>query len=430
MEKQVNILVFPCGAENALEIHSSLKDVVNLTLFGASGREDHGSFLFKNYIENVPYISSPAFVDVFNDIIVANNIDVVFPAHDDVALFLARRIKSFKARIAVPGLRAAEICRSKRATYHLYEHEDFCPIVYDSIDSSTKFPVYVKPDCGQGGKGGFVIPSIGDPLLPKAAEYEFVITEYLPGDEFTIDCFTDRHGVLRFAGPRKRSRIFGGISVGACTVPLSQEIERIAEKISSSMEMRGLWYFQLKRDHSNKFKLLEVSVRTASSMGLYRGLGVNFPLLTVYDLMDIDVEILENDYFLQVDRALTSRYKSTLEYDTVYIDFDDTITKRGQINPFVMLFLYHVKNNHKKIKLLTKHEFDLQETFAKYSIHPSMFDEIIVLGAHEKKSDKIVETTKVIFIDNAYKERVEVKKKLNIAVFDVDAIGTLVDWRE
>jgi hypothetical protein len=48
----------------------------------------------------------------------------------------------------------------------------------------------------------------------------------------------------------------------------------------------------------------------------------------------------------------------------------------------------------------------------------------------DDKYKYITETEKVIFIDNAYGERFKIKQKLDIPVFDVDAIGTLIDWRE
>ena len=47
----------------------------------------------------------------------------------------------------------------------------------------------------------------------------------------------------------------------------------------------------------------------------------------------------------------------------------------------------------------------------------------------EKKYEKIKNPNDSIFIDNAFKERVEVAKNLKIPVFDVDAISTLIDWR-
>ena len=48
----------------------------------------------------------------------------------------------------------------------------------------------------------------------------------------------------------------------------------------------------------------------------------------------------------------------------------------------------------------------------------------------DEKYKFIKEREKVIFVDNAYGERLAVKRELNIPVFDVDALPTLIDWRE
>lgn len=429
MNDKINVLVFPCGAENAIEVHTALKDLVTVGVFGASGREDHGRFVFKNYISGLPFIYDTSFIDRFNAILEEHAIHIIIPTHDDVSLFFARNLDKVKAKVAVPGLYQAEICRSKKATYDLFSDQDFCPEVIPEPVAETVYPLFAKPDSSQGGKGAMLVHS-KEEFKGLDEKQNYVVTEYLPGDEITVDCFTDRHHKLRFAGPRVRSRVFSGISVNSFTLPLSPEIERIAAIINEKLSLRGLWYFQLKKDRSGNYKLLEISVRTAGTMNLFRGLGVNFPLLTVYDLMDYDVEIVANEYYLEVDRALFNRYKSDLEYDTVYIDFDDTVTKQKRANPNVMLYLYQEKNKGKNIILITKHEHDLKATLDSLAIHPGLFDKVIHIHSAEEKYKYIEEKERVIFIDNAYKERALVKKKLNIPVFDVDAISTLIDWRE
>ncbi|MDQ3279463.1 MAG: ATP-grasp domain-containing protein, partial [Bacteroidota bacterium] len=269
-----------------------------------------------------------------------------------------------------------------------------------------------------------------DPLLQAGWEKDYVLMEYLPGDELTVDCFSDRHGVLRFTGPRKRHRTFGGISVNSFTIPISEEIRQIAEIINNRLQLRGLWFFQVKQNVAGDYKLLEVSVRTAGTMNLYRNLGVNFPLLTIYDLLDYEINIICNDYYLEVDRALFNRYRSSLQYDTIYIDFDDTITKNKLPNPFVMMFLFNARNNGKCIKVITRHEFDFDQTLHELGIHKSLFTEVIHLDWTTKKYLSIKETKDVIFIDNAYVERAEVHTHLGIPVFDVDAIQSLINWKE
>ena len=75
---------------------------------------------------------------------------------------------------------------------------------------TTNYPMFAKPDIGNGSRGVRVIHNEEElNALPEG----YVVREYLPGDEFTVDCFTDQSGVLLFASPRKRTRISGGIAV-------------------------------------------------------------------------------------------------------------------------------------------------------------------------------------------------------------------------
>ncbi len=429
MNRKTNVLVFPCGAESAMEIHLALKDVMNIRVVGASKREDHGRMLYANYYGNFPNIAEESFLDELNELIEKESIDLILPTHDTVLVYMARNLGKIGTRVAVPGLWQAEVCRSKKKIYELFRPYEFNPAVFSSAEDVRSYPIYAKLDEGQGSKGAFVVHNrqqLED--LPDPENY--VLMELLPGEELTVDCFTNRHGEILFMGPRNRKRVFDGVSVNSASVELTPEVAAIGKTVSDTIGIRGAWYFQVKKDSTGRFKLLEASVKVAGNMNVFRGIGVNFPLLMVYDYLGYDVEVIPNDYRIEVDRALFSRYLLDLEYDTIYIDFDDTITKEGRVNQNVMMFLYHQRNKGRTLKLITKHQGNLEETFEKLAIHKGIFHEIIHIPMEEEKYKFITEKERVIFIDNAYGERLKIKRKLNLPVFDVDALGTLIDWRE
>ena len=430
MNKKINVLVFPCGSEGALELHASLSQCVNINLFGASSRQDHGRFVYKNYISSVPYIQDEDFLDKFNSILKENSIDIVFPIHDTVVLFLSENREKIKSHMIMGDKRTCRICRDKRLTYELFSKYEFCPTVYSSFEASRHFPVFLKPSDGQGGQRTQLVRSNEELNFFLEHESSLLILEYLPGQELTVDCFTDRHGKLMFAGPRIRERVWAGISVCSRTVALSEskEIQQIAETINRELGFHGLWYFQVKQDQKGKYKLLEISSRTAGTMNLYRCLGVNFALLSVYNAMGIDVEILKNDYPIVVDRALINRYEIGYEYNTVYLDYDDTIIVQGKVNSLLMMYLYQLINEEKNIVLLSRHDGDIFKDMKKHCIDKSLFTDIIHLKDNDQKVDFITEA-KSIFIDNAFAERKKVAKEIGIPVFDVDAVSSLLDWR-
>lgn len=429
MNSKIGVLIFPAGEINSVELRDALSTCVNIRLVGASSVDRHGEYVFRNYISGIPKITESNFIQKFNELIEKEKVNVIIPTHDDVALFLAENKDKIKANLLTTDLQTALICRDKKRTYKLFQKYDFCPQIYSQPE---KFPVFIKPRKGQGSVGARLLESPYD--VPQETDWEeYVICEYLPGEEITVDCFTDKNGELRYLMPRTRERIWGGVSVHASREVLTDEISKIAEEINRNLVFSGLWYFQLKKDQSEKWKLLEISARCAGTMCLSRATGVNLPLLSVYTCLGYDVEVFDNDYQIQVDRTLISRYRTNIEYDCVYIDLDDTILIRGKVHLPAIWFLYQCINEKKEIVLLTRHASDHKDTvedvLKKHRISLELFDKIIELDFNTPKY-KVMKNNKAIFIDNAYAERKLVHDKLSIPVFDVDGIEVLMDWRQ
>ncbi len=423
-KNKIKVLVFPAGEVNALELHDALSSCVNVTLYGASSVDRHGPYIFKNYISGLPMIYDELFFDRFHKVIDQYGIDVVFPTHDTVAQIFAENRDRIHARVIAADQRTAEICRDKRKTYQLFQGETFCPKTDQNIE---EFPMFIKPVDGQGSVGTKRIENAQE--IPAGLDRgRYVLCEYLPGEEYTVDCFTDRHGRLRTVLPRSRKRTLAGISVSSETVEPADEFLTIAQTINQKLQFRGLWWFQVKRDRRGGLKLLEISTRCAGTMCMARALGVNLPLLSVYDAMELEIEIWPNLYHAAVDRTLISRYKLDYEYDTVYFDFDDTLVVDGKVHLPAIRFLYQCRNENKTIILLTKHSADIYMDIKKSCIAETLFDRIIEINPQESKA-AYINPRRAIFIDNAYAERKEVRDAHHIPVFDVDAIEFLTDWR-
>ena len=142
--------------------------------------------------------------------------------------------------------------------------------------------------------------------------------------------------------------------------------------------------------------------------------------------MDVDLIINEEDNLL-LDRAFISRFQHSIEYDTVYVDFDDTLVANGKVNSFLIAYLYQVHDKGKRLVLLTKHSGNIMDRLKAYNIDPSLFDSISSLKHSGNKADYI--SRKAIFIDDSFSERKRVREQCNIPVFDVDAVECLFDWR-
>lgn len=421
------VLIFPAGTEVAFEIYNALKYSKFVKLYGATSVADHSEFVFKNLISGLPFVDNPRFIECMNDVIDKEGIDCVYPAHDSACVILSKHALEIHAQVIISDYDTVRICRSKTATYEYFRAEPFIPIVYHSISEIKQYPVFVKPDVGQGSKGANKISSETEleSILEKNPSQ--VICEYLPGAEYTIDCFTDRHGCLRVAKFRSRERIRMGISVHSRLLNINEEIKEIAEALNQRLNFRGVWFFQVRENADGEYRLMEVSARVPGTMGITRNSGMNLVMMTLFDYWGYDVRLIDNEYDITVDRAFYSAYRLECQYEYIYLDFDDTMVINGKVNADLMRLLYQEKNKKKKIILLSKHRENIYNTLKKYGISKWLFEEIIIIPEGKEKSDYIIEE-KAIFIDDSFAERENVHIKCGLPVFDVDMVEALVDW--
>lgn len=294
MKKRVAI--FPAGSEVGLEILRALKYSSHFEVYGFSSVKDHGEFVFSNYVEGIPFYTAPNFIDVLNEMLERYQIDYLYPALDDLVLFLTGHEEEIHAKVVTYDKETIRICRSKTATYEYLKGLDFVPKTYASIEEIDRYPVFIKPDVGQGSQGAKLIFSRKEMEQVIKENPKIVICEYLSGEEYTIDCFTNANKELLVMKLRNRNRIRTGISVNSKILPLDNRVVEIANLLNQRFHMNGAWFFQLKRTEEGDYKLLEVATRIAGTMGLTRNTGINLPMLTLFNLEGKEIKVIQNDY--------------------------------------------------------------------------------------------------------------------------------------
>lgn len=416
----VNVLVFPCGSENASEIHQALMHSIHVNLFGASSVDDHGRFLFARYAGDLPRIDAQDFDAKFASLLAQWDIQLVFATHDSVQHYLSTRVAAWNVALVNGDTNASLTSRQKSLTYGLFSDQPWTPAVYRSVAHVERWPVVVKPDMGQGGQGVSIVHTAAQADAASAQLEAPLFVEYLPGEEITVDCFTDRNRRIVWVGPRTRERVRAGIAMRCRPVTLSAEIETIAGLINQRLTLRGPWFFQLKKAHDGAWKLLEISCRVAGAMVTQRARGVNLPLMAVLDFMRRDVMALPQSGVNLVERRINTLAQLDEDFDTVYVDFDETVIKDGKAIPSTLYFLYRMLDKGKRLVLITRHVGDPLHALGEARIDPKLFDEIIHLDNGEKKSAFI--HGRAIFVDNHFPERLDVATTCGIPVFDVDAL--------
>lgn len=419
-----NVLVFPAGTEIGLEIFHALEFCKDLRVFG--GGQDvsnHAKFVYPGY-QDLPSIYEEGWLEALINVCSKLEIDYIFPAHDDVVVALSQAADKIPATLITSPSSTCEITRSKTATYRVLTGKVRVPHVYDSASETVNFPVLVKPDRGQGSQDVRVIYTEDELNHAMHEARDLIVCEYLPGEEFTVDCFSDRGRGLLFAGARSRRRIRNGIAVNTATEQLPG-VWQIADIIGSTLNLRGAWFFQLKRASNGELVLLEVAPRIAGAMAAHRVVGVNFPLLSIFEHERLNIKLLINPGEVELDRALSNRYRYQLAFRTAYIDLDDTLVLHGRVNLQAIKFIYQCINQGKQVKLITRHQYDLSETLRKYRLL-NLFDDVMHVTEGVSKSSLITERD-AIFIDDSFAERMDVSQRCDIPTFDGSMLELLTE---
>ena len=416
----------PGGTEIGLEVRRSLADLKEIRLAGAGSAADrHGPFAYRRWAQ-VPSVNVDGWPAALNDVIRRFEIDFLIPGHDDVLLALAEHVDVLEATVVASPLETCRITRSKRATYERLTGAVPVPAVFANPGEVHAFPVFVKPDRSQGSQGAFVIND-SDHLARAVAGGSDLIMEFLPGEELTVDCFSDRDQGVLFARPRPRLRTRAGISMSSRTSGDDPAVRGYAEAIAGRLALHGAWFFQLREDVEGQLRLLEVAPRLAGTSAVHRVTGVNFALLSIYESLRAPLRIQTNAIGVELDRALVNRYRHDLGYSTVYVDLDDTLIVRGAVHAGLVSFLYQCLNQSRRLVLLTRHRDDLDATLARYRL-AGLWDRVVHVADGEEKSD-FIEEPDAILIDDSFRERLSASERLGIATFDASMLEMLHDDR-
>lgn len=405
---KIKVLVYPAGTEIGLEIGRQLKFSKHFKTIGASSIADHSQMVYDHAIFDIPTVTSDTLTPIIRQLCIDHAISFFIPAHDEASYRLADADLG-PAKFIGPDPQIAKILRYKRCTYDtLAKLDSYLPKLYNKKEEVQDLPLFIKPNRGQGSVGTQLINSQREFDLLEWDSNHFIYSEYLPGNEYTVDCYTNFDGELIFTGARKRLRIKSGICVRA-QEENNKIFTEIASQINEQLKLRGPWFFQCKEDKCGQLKLLEVSNRVSGTMGFQRLKGFNLIELALWEALGKKVDLKGNlSLPIIYDRAFMEDVIVDCEVDNVYVDLDDTlILSSGTINYELIGYLFGMRNIvGARIILITRHLNDPQQTLSGIALE-TLFDEIIHITDKTQKSFWI-SSSRPVFIDDSFLERKDV----------------------
>lgn len=310
----IKVLMTGAGAPGGPGIIKALQQAGFDLYVGDCNLFASGRFLNDKFVQ-LPEAGSDEFIDFTLLFCIENRIEVIFPLVTKELFKFAKHKERFKKngiRIIVSDYESLAVANDKGKLYtHLFKQEIPVPAfkivttVNDLKQAAYELgypdnPVCIKPSVSNGSRGVRILQNSIDEFdllfnhkpnnlyssLEKIIEIlgsrsfpELLVSEYLPGNEYTIDTLV-YEGEAKLVLPRIRTKMNGGISVQGTFIK-NEEIITYCEQIIGTLQLSGPIGLQVKEDINGTFKLLEINPRIQGTSVAALGMEINLPALAV-----------------------------------------------------------------------------------------------------------------------------------------------------
>lgn len=312
----MRVLMTGAGAPGGPGIIRALKESSDTFVIGADMNPNaSGKNLCDEFIQ-IPSADDPDFTSKILSICIERKIDAVLPLVTKELLKLSKSKNYFSTKsifICVSDLGALTTLNDKGLLYEHLKANNLKHPNFRVVDNYDKFldavkelgypnnPVVMKPCLGNGSRGIRVLSednasfdmlfnhkpnSLYSNLSTILDAFKgrniprLVVSEYLPGEELTIDTLVEENQIIKMA-IRTRDTINSGISTSGTFIADEDVRDYIESIINSFSGLRGPIGFQVKKSVSGTFLLLESNPRIQGTSVAALGVGINFPLLAL-----------------------------------------------------------------------------------------------------------------------------------------------------
>lgn len=319
-DRGINILMTGAGAPGAAGIMKCLwhDPAINIIVADANANAV-GRYLNNHPVgmgfEIIPLATDPLFAEIMISICRKENIHAVLPLVTKELIPLSQHTTEFQlagAKLIVSPTASLEIANNKSRLYEFLQWRGMKVPEFRIIETIEQFKeaahelgypqktICFKPSVSNGSRGFRIIsPGLNESnllfnekpnstyisyldairILSSTPFPELLISEYLPGEEYSVDCLA-HHGEAVIVVPRLRKKMISGISVEGEFVK-EETIISYCTQIIKELQLHGNIGVQVKRSASNEFLIVEINPRVQGTISAALGAGINFPLLAI-----------------------------------------------------------------------------------------------------------------------------------------------------
>jgi carbamoyl-phosphate synthase large subunit len=285
------VLITSAGVASAVNVIQSLRSQKRREVRIISGDMDPlaaGLYLSDtHYI--LPRINHPSYIDTLIEISRREGVGGIIPIFSrEIELIAGKmdRMNDAGLRCILPDQETVKMINDKERFSRWLEDKGLPgPKLLD--ENPDTFPVFVKPKKGSSSKGARPIRSKDELSMVDPGLY--LIQQYVPGIEYTIDFLASPEHKLMGAVPRERIEVKDGKAVKARTVDLPEGID-LLETVIKESKYSGPGNFQVMIGEEGMY-VIELNPRfSAGGLPLATASGPNFPLMLLELLFEGETE--------------------------------------------------------------------------------------------------------------------------------------------
>ncbi len=250
------------------------------------------------------------------EIVEAKKIGLVVPLTDLDLQVLADTREQFEALGCTPMIACPEtvaICRDKRRTNETIAAAGLQPIASYTLAeflANPFYPCFIKPIDGSAAIGAARIEDEMR-LHGHVATYEdaTLVQEYVDGQEFTMDVYRSRDGLIHAIVPRQRLLVRSGEVQQGVTVLDEHLIDATRQLVEQLDGLWGAFCCQCRREPGGEPRFFEINPRFGGGVPLAIAAGADLPLYLLQETLELPITSQFGQF---TDGLLMLRYDEAL----------------------------------------------------------------------------------------------------------------------
>lgn len=303
------------GAPGAAGIIRCLTADPSINLWVADANPNAVGKHLHNQFFTLPKATEEDFISVITHNCEKHGITIIMP-------LVTRELfpfSKYKSELAAKGIKvlvsdeqALNIANDKGKLYHYLDEAGVMTPAYQTANTINQLdeaitdlgyphkPVAIKPCVSNGSRGFrildanvneydlffnekptavYITPEKLKEILSGHEFPEMLVSEYLPGDEYSVDCLA-KNGETLLCLPRVRRKMVNGISTEGEFIR-DENIINYCKQIIKAIRLHGNIGIQVKQAADGTFKILEINPRVQGTIVAALGAGINLPLLAI-----------------------------------------------------------------------------------------------------------------------------------------------------